>query len=181
MKSARFIVVFIILLHVPAISTARSNQLSLSQLLDRCDETLTAYTNIRARCETMKMAVDSKRGDVPLWTKTITELRYDGQRYDMLRHSWFRMPSENDPTPLEKAQNMRQLWDGENFVDHWIYDGNDLSNILRPIFMSKNGDKYGNNIPYCEQAPFLGIMVSDLKPVTEILREADKVRLHDRR
>jgi len=168
-----------VLIQASAMSFGDSQRPSVNELLSRLEETLGAYTNIRAKDEVVTRVTGTAHGNKPAWFKDEVDFRYDGQRYDIIRRSWRDLDGDNAPTPVEAAQNYRQMWDGEHIFDHWFFDGDDVSNVDSAVTISIDVDSYGHNVPYYNSAVLLGIMGSDLRPVSEILREADELNLRD--
>jgi hypothetical protein len=124
--------------------------------------------------------VDTINRNVPEWYKEKSDFRYDGERYDIIRNSWFDLDSKDDPTPSGKAQNHRQLWDGEKIVDGWFFRENNMKDLIRrDIIMSYDEQLFGDNVPYVDGAPLLGIFKGDIQPVTTILKETASVRLRE--
>jgi len=108
----------VILLYGAVASLAYSEHMSSSELLEKLEQAVNSHTRIRTKAETLTMAVDSSRGDAPLWYKQLSDFRYDGNRYDIIKRMWFRLSSEDAPTPASDAQNDRRLWDGKKVVSH---------------------------------------------------------------
>jgi hypothetical protein len=174
----QIIVITIMLLQMSMANQVRSEQINTDGLLNKLEATLKDYTNIRTKAQTMTMAIDTQRGNMPVWFKENTDFRYDGDRYDIIREQWFNLDSEDAPTLPGNGQSYRQFWDGENIFDHWFFEDGDMKKVsYNKIVVSRDEDMYGNNVPYDVGAPLLGIFNGDLRPVTEILRESDRLSL----
>jgi len=153
-------------------------QITPLELVDKCEQAQQKFITQISKSENTRIAYDSAYGYTPKWYKEISEVRYDGDRYDIIRNRWYDLESADAPTPLSEAQNYRQIWDGNTVFDGWFFAADNMQDIANNrIVMSYDEDAAGHNYPFEFGAPLNGILMGDDRPATTILREAKELTL----
>lgn len=147
-----------------------TEQMSVSEILDRYEATQQAQRIRIERTEEVFVQSDSAL-DHEEWEKWITEYRTDGVHMDYVSR---RYQSKYETGITATAENegleTRNIWDGSTWFNYYKYRGAlaiTEKEIEKMRYLSLT---YG-------PSRLEGVFFGDLKPVSEILREASDVKL----
>lgn len=112
------------------------------------------------------------------WIRSVSEIRRDRGRVDLIMHQWPKMDHKDEPTPPERAYTIRVIWDGETWLEH-EYRNKDAPG--RVVVSTREHEKEKREyiaVGYYG-SPLDGIFTGDLEPVTWILGKTNNMRLRD--
>lgn len=168
----------VMLLQITTLCIAQLQQTTALELIGRCEKSQQLSMRHITRSETLVEYRSSEEVNKTRWTKYATEVRYDGERYDVIENKWRDLENKDAPTPLKSSFGYRQLWDGKTLIDGWYFKENKVEGLIsNRLTMLHEKDSDNGNLPYTYGAPFIGIFTGDLKRATTILKEADKLNL----
>lgn len=104
--------------------------------------------------------------------KGTTEIRQDSDgRYDFVSRDWLRLPSEQAPTPVDKARYLRRLWTGKALYEYFSQSGHSSIHVTPANLV------VGAPINGYLNAPLDGTLGGDSEPFSVAIKDAPDLRV----
>jgi hypothetical protein len=170
----------VIVLQITALCSAQLQQITAFELINNYERTRQLSLRHIARVVSLNESRDSLSGNTLRFSKTETELRYDGNRYDVIAKRWDNLKSKDSLTPPELSSGYRQIWDGKMVVDGWYFKGNNYNELDSDrLTISHDPNLAGHNEKYFADALFFGYFSGDMEPISAVLRDSEEIKVRE--
>ena len=170
------IVFSMVTLMAAIVGAANGGQPNSTQLLEWYEGSHSVLSHSAYDTLTLYSHTDSI-DDVSRWRREQAEVRLDGERFDIAKRLWKRLPSRDTPVDPSDAAVRRHIWDGDTWYDHDIAEEVERSRI-RISYEDTNSNEHWS--VGSVDAPLQGIFRGDLRPLASVLRQARSVTVRTR-
>jgi hypothetical protein len=133
------------------------------------DKVLSFY----AKTEDRTVSTDSMESG-SRFTRTVSEIRIDGDKIDYRTHVWRGLGSEIKDAPMDEAIFNSSVWDGESLINY-------RKTNMGIASIKRNKIHRDRMVSItCGDARLTGILEADLEPVDAILRKASTAFVEER-
>lgn len=171
--------VFCIMAVMVFVSNNATAKLSVDDLLKEYEENNQLRESYIIKAETVSVLADSVSSNRPSWASYSIELRKDPNRVDMITQNWGPFPNKDKLKTVKNSKDgykRRVIWDGDTLFEHHIGSGEFAGFVSMD---NKEELKYKYTADGYYGTPLDGLFPGDLKPLSSILRSADRINLYE--